>query len=359
MKKHLIYFLAILFVPAALFVSCNDDDGPEAPDLSISVDPLLTESEPGSTIDYTIIVAGDLKSVTLNSTEIATFEEGTFNDTITYQYTFPADADQDAQLTFTVVDQQDMTLDAITQVSFIRPDYFLADFSTKIADEAMWGDWWEGDAINPMPGATYNGGDASPSVYVTCRGGYADDNWNFAADLPDGGTGLMMTRLSILEDDGSVAWDGYMIPVFGWYGEGMTQPSSEELDLVKAGQRVVAVDVYYETDPDSPESFSDLSEDEGVKFQFRFGNLTKFKESGDKKGWFMAKEAFVSTPDTWETLYFAADDQAEVDTINSNEGMDATSDEVDFAWLVPAYGQPNWDSHKIYLKNLRITNLVE
>ncbi len=357
MKKNLIYLLAIILVPASLFMSCNDDDGPDAPELSIAVDPLLTESEPGTTIEYTITVAGDLKAVTLNSTEIKAFEEGTFNDTFTYEYTFPADAGEDAQLTFSVVDRDDNAVDAITQVSFIRPDYNLADFSNKIADEAMWGDWWEGDAINPAPGATYDGADASSSMYVTCRGGYADNNWNFAADLPDGGTGLMMTRLSIREDDGSAAWDGYMIPVFGWYGDGMTPPSSEELDLVQVGQRVVAVDVYYETDSSSPVSFNDLSEAEGVKFQFRFGNLTKFKESGDKKGWFMAKEAFVSAPNTWETLYFAADDQGEVDNINGNDGMDATSDEVDFAWFIPAYGQSEWDSHKIYLKNFRITNV--
>jgi hypothetical protein len=353
MKKNLIYLLTIILIPTAMFMGCAEDDGPQAPDLSITVDPLLTESEPGSTIEYSITVAGDLKAVTLNNTELKTFDEGTFNDTFTYEYTFPAEADADAQLTFSVVDRKNNSVNAITQVSYIRPDYALADFSNKIADEAMWGDWWEGDGINPIAGATYDGGDASPSMYVTSRGGFADDNWDFAADLPDGGTGLMMTRLSIRQDDGTAAWDGYMIPALGWYGEGMTQPSSEELDLVKVGQRVIAIDVYYKTDSESPKSFSDLSvAGKGVKFQWRMGNLAKFKATSDKGGWFIAKEAFVAEPNKWITLYFDTNDEGEI----SNLTMDGTSEEVNFAWLIPAFGQADWDSHKIFLKNLRITN---
>jgi hypothetical protein len=353
MKKNLIYLLAMIIIPATLFMSCNDDDGPQAPDLAITVDPLLTESEPGATIEYTITVAGDLEAVTLNNSEIKTFEKGIFNDSFTYEYTFPADASADAQLTFTVKDRRGDTKEAITQVSYIMPDYTLADFSIKIADEAKWGDWWEGEGINPIPGATYNGGDASAQMYVTSRGGFADNNWNFAATLPGGGTGLMMTRLSIREDEGGTAWGGYMIPVFGWYGENMTKPSSQQLDLVKVGQRVIAIDVYYETVATSPKSFSELSVvGKGVKFQLRLGNLAKFKASSDKGGWFIAKEAFVAEPNEWVTLYFSADDADELAGLT----MDGTSNEIDFAWFVPAFGQEHWDSHKIFLKNFRITN---
>jgi hypothetical protein len=364
MKKNLIYLLAMMIIPSALFLGCKDDepDGPQAPTLSISVDPLITESEPGETIEYTITVAGDLKAVTLNGAEIKTFEEGTFNDTFTYEYTFPADASADAELTFAVVDREDNTVNTITQVSLIMPDYTLADFSVKIADEAMWSDHWEGESLNPIPGATYNGGDASPSMYVTSRGGFADNNWDFAADLPDDGNGLMMTRLSIREETGGTAWGGYMIPVFGWYGAGMTKPSSTQLDLVKVGQRVIAIDVYYETDATSPKSFSDLSvAGQGVKFQLRLGNLVKYKASGDKAGWFIAKEAFVAEPNKWVTLYFDADDVREIEGDPDDEEdngltMDGASNEVDFAWFIPAMGQDHWDSHKIFLKNFRITN---
>ena len=363
--KNFIYLLAMMFVSAALFSGCSDDDdGPQAPDLTISVDPLLAESQPGATVEYTIAVSGDLKSVSLNNSEIKNYDESTFRDTIIHEYTFPADAAEDVQLTFSVMDRKDNKQEAIAQVNYIMPDYTLADFSDKIANEAMWNDWWEGDDMVAYPGATYNGGDASSSMYVTCRGNYADQNWDFAADLPDGGTGLMMTRLSIRNEDGTTAWGGYMIPVFGWYGEGMTQPSSEQLDLVEVGQRVIAIDVYYETDQDSPRSFSDLSEDNGVKTQFRLGNHAKYKASGDKGGWFITKEAFISEPDTWVTLYFDADDEREINGDPDNDEdngltMDGTSDEVDFAWFIPTYGDYEWDSHKVYVKNFRITNPAE
>ena len=362
MKKNVIYLLAIILIPAALFIACNDDDGPIVPELSISVDPILYEALPGETVEYTITVAGDLETVTLNNTEIKSFEKGTFNDSFTHSYTFPANANADAQLTFTVKDRKGNAQDANTQVSYIMPDYSLADFSVKTAEEAMWGDWWEGDGINPISGATYKGGDASASMYVTSRGGFADHNWDFNANLPDGGKGLMMTRLSIREDEGGTAWGGYMIPVFGWYGEGMTKPSSQQLDLVKVGQRVIAIDVYYETVATSPKSFADLSvAGKGVKFQFRLGNLAKYKASSDKGGWFIAKEAFVAEPNKWVTLYFDADDVREIDgdpqdPDDNGLTMDGTSNEIDFAWFIPAMGQDHWDSHKIFLKNFRITN---
>jgi hypothetical protein len=353
MKKNLVYLLTTIIISATCFMSCDKDDEPQAPELAITVTPLITESEPGTKVEYTITVAGDLAAVTLNNAEIKTFEKGTFNDSFTYEYTFPANASADAQLTFSVKDIKGNTKDAITQISYIMPDYTLADFSVKTADEAMWGDWWEGKELNPISGATFNGGDASASMYVTSRGGFADHNWDFAAALPGGGTGLMMTRLSIREDEGGTAWGGYMIPVFGWYGAGMTKPSAQQLDLTKAGQRVIAIDVYYETVATSPKSFADLSvTGKGVKFQFRLGNLAKFKASSDKGGWFMAKEAYVAEPNKWVTLYFSADDAEELAGLT----MDGTSNEIDFAWFVPAYGQDHWDSHKIFLKNFRITN---
>jgi hypothetical protein len=352
MKKNLIISLAILIMPCALMTSCSSDD--PAPDLFISVDPLVTEiSLPGETVEYNISVAGDLQSVNLNNEVIKTYDQGTFEDSFIHVFTWPEDADSDMQLTFSVIERGGAVKEAITQISYIMPDYTLADFSQKIADEAKWGDWWEGEAINTVPGATYNGGNASPSMYVTCRGGYADSNWDFEANLPGGGTGLMMTRLSIREEGGGTAWSGYMMPVFGWYGDGMNQPSSLQLDMAKAGQRVIAIDLYYQTDASSPKSFEDLSVDgKGVKVQFRLGNLAKYKESADKKGWFMAKEAFVSQADEWVTLYFDQDDEVEIAGLT----MDGSSNEVDFAWFIPAFGNDHWDSHKIFLRNFRITN---
>lgn len=354
MKKNLVYLFAMILLPAAILISCNDDDGPTPPALDIEISPLATSALPGETIEYTIKVQGDLQSVTLNNDVIKSYEKGTFDDEFTYTYTYPSNAAADAELRFSVIDQKNQTLGITALVGYIMPDYTLADFSIKIADEAMWSDHWEGDDLNPIPGATYNGGDASPSMYVTSRGGFADNNWDFAADLPDEGTGLMMTRLSIREDGGGTAWGGYMIPVFGWYGEGMTKPSSQQLDLVKANLRVVAIDVYYQTDAASPKSFEDLSEPgKGVKFQFRLGNLAKYKASSDAAGWFIAKEAFVAEPNKWTTLYFNADDEEEL----ANLTMDGASNEIDFAWFIPAMGQDHWDSHKIFLKNFRITNV--
>jgi hypothetical protein len=238
------------------------------------------------------------------------------------------------------------------------PDYLLADFSQKTANTAMWGDWWEGTSINPAPGATFTGVDGTSSMYVTCRGGYSDANWNFSANLPGGGTGLMMTRLSIKEEGGGTAWGGYMIPVFGWYGAGMTKPEASQLDKVKAGIRIIKIDVYYQTDPNSPKSFQDLSVPaKGVKVQFRLGNLAKFKASSDKGGWYMVKEAFIAEPNKWVTLSLNQDDAAEIGGFPAGQGLTGLSNEVDFAWFIPAYGQTQWDSHKIFIKNFRITNV--
>jgi hypothetical protein len=353
MKKNLVYLFAMILIPAAFLMSCNEDDGPTPPALDIEISPLAISALPGETIEYTIKVQGDLQSVTLNNDVIKSYEKGTFDDEFTYTYTYPSNATADAELRFSVIDQKNQTLGITALVGYIMPDYTLADFSIKISDEAKWGDWWEGEAINPTPGATYNGGHSSPSMYVTSRGGFADHNWNFAATLPGGGTGLMMTRLSIREDEGGTAWGGYMIPVFGWYGEGMAKPSSQQLDLVKANLRVIAIDAYYETDANSPKSFNELSvAGKGVKFQLRLGNLAKYKASSDKGGWFIAKEAFVAEPNKWITLYFNADDVEELAGLT----MDGLSNEIDFAWFIPAMGQDHWDSHKIFLKNFRITN---
>ncbi len=360
MKRNLIILLAVMAMPCVFMTACSSDD--PAPDLFISVDPILTEiSLPGETIEYNITVAGDLQTVNLNNQAIKTYEKGTFEDAFVHVFTWPEDADADMQMTFSVIDRGGTVKEAITQISYIMPDYILADFSQLVANEAKWGDWWEGEAINPVPGATYHGGSSSSSMYVTCRGGYADDNWDFEANLPGGGTGLMMTRLSIREEDGGTAWGGYMMPVFGWYGEGMNQPSPHQLDMAKAEQRVIAIDLYYQTDASSPKSFEDLSvEGKGVKVQFRLGNLAKYKESADKKGWFIIKEAFISEPDKWITLYFSEDDEKEINARDDDGNlfltMDGGSNEVDFAWFIPAFGNDHWDSHKIFLRNFRITN---
>lgn len=363
-KRNILKLFLLLLIPVFVLISCGEDDGPAAPDLAISVDPTISESVPGGTVEFEIIVAGDLDELTLNNNQIKSFTAGTFNDTITYSYTFPADATTDQQITFTVVAVNGDTKNANAQVNYVMPDYALADFSVLKADTATWNDWWEGEDFGKYPGAAYDGGDASSAMYATSRGNFADSNWDFEADLPDGGKGLMMTRLSLREDDGGTAWDGYMIPVFGWYGPDMSQPSSDELGMVSNGQRVIAIDVYYETDANSPQSFSDLSVDgKGVKFQLRLGNHAKYKASGDKKGWFIIKEAFVAEPDTWTTLYFSSNDDAEInaedDEGNKILSLDATAGEVNFAWFVPAYGAAEWDSNKIYLKNLRITNPAE
>jgi hypothetical protein len=351
MKRNLINLLAVLAMPCVFMTACSSED--PAPDLYISVDPIVTEiSLPGETIEYNITVAGDLQTVNLNNQVIKTYEKGTFEDAFVHVFTWPENADADMQMTFSVVDREGAVKEAITQISYIMPDYTLADFSVKIADGAKWSDHWEGEDLNPVPGATYHGGNASSSMYVTCRGGYADENWDFQANLPGGGTGLMMTRLSIREEGGGTAWGGYMMPVFGWYGEGMSQPSSNQLDMAKAGQRVIAIDLYYQTDASSPKSFEDLSvAGKGVKVQFRLGNLAKYKASADKDGWFMAKEAFVPKADEWVTLFFDQDDATETELT-----MDGSSNEVDFAWFVPAFGNDHWDSHQIFLKNFRITN---
>jgi len=357
--------LSLLVIIGLFFfaTSCNEDE-PQAPKLSIEASPLLTDAKPGEIIEYNIIVSGDLAAVNANGIEIKSYSDQTFSDTIVYEYTFPESATEDTEVTFTVTDKTGKAEDYPVMIGFIQPDYMLANFGVHKADTAGWSDWWEGLDISNSAGATYEGGDASGAMYVTCRGGYAKSEiWNFKATLPeDQGTGLMMSREAIKNDDGSTAWDGYMIPVFGYYGEGMTQPDENQLNNVQVGTRVVAVDVYYETDSQSPASFEDISqtnEGKGVKFQFRLGNHKKFVESGDKKGWFLAKEAYVTTPNQWVTLYFDPDDEGEVENIQGNSGMDALASEVNFAWFIPAYGYPTYDTHKVYLKNFRITNLPE
>ncbi|MFW6218698.1 MAG: hypothetical protein ACOC3S_01115 [Bacteroidota bacterium] len=367
MKKQLT-FLNFLFLAAVFtFIGCNkEDDGPNAPELSISVTPLIADAQPGDTISFNIVVAGDLASVELNNSSIKDYSAQTFNDTIEHTYTFPESADSDMELNFTVVDKGGQSKDFPVMVGYLQPDYSLANFGVKLADTAAWSDWWEGTNLHGIPGATYDGGDASEAMYVTCRGNYANPEiWDFSAALPENmGTGLMMTRESIKNDDGTTAWDGYMIPVFGYYGEGMTQPDVQQLNSVEGGLRVIAIDVYYKTDPNSPRSFNDISIDnggKGVKFQLRLGNHVKFVESGDKAGWFIIKEAFVAEPDTWTTLYFVQNDDAEINAENDAGEkiltMNGTASEVDFMWLVPAYSyEPSeYETHEIYLKNFRIT----
>ncbi len=362
MKNLAILSLLVIMGLSIMSVSCDREDDPQAPELSIEVSPVLVNAEPGEMIEYTIILSGDLSSVSVDGNEIKSYTAQTFNDTIVHNYIFSETASADTELTFTVTDNSGMTEDYPVMIGYIQPDYMLADFSEKKADTAAWSDWWEGLDLAGYPGATYAGGDASDAMYVTCRGSYSNPEiWNFSATLPENeGTGLMITRASIENDDGTTAWDGYMIPVFGYYGEGMSQPDESQLNQVQVGTRVIAVDVYYETDPASPASFDDISltnDGKGVKFQFRLGNHAKFVESGDKKGWFLAKEAFVSEPNQWVTLYFNQDDEGELENIQGNDGLDAIAAEVDFAWFVPAYGYPTFDTHKVYVKNLRITNV--
>jgi len=369
MKNKLFFLTALLIGFTSLFISsCDKDEDPVAPELSINVTPLLADAMPGETVDYTIIVAGDLSAVTLNGDAIKTYTDQTFEDTIQHSYTFPESADSDTEVTFGVNDKDGQSKNFPVLVGFIQPDYTLADFAVKEADTAAWSDHWEGLDIYGYPGVTYDGGDASDNMYVTCRGSFAsDEHWDFSAALPENmGTGLMMSRSAIDNGDGTTAWGGFMISLFGYYGPGMTQPDIQQLNQVESGTRVVAIDVYYETDPASPISFDDISIDNngnGVKFQFRFGNHKKFVESGDKGGWFIIKEAFVTEPDKWVTLYFSSNDDEEIDKVdddgNTVISMDGTADEVDFAWLVPAYGTVDYDTHKIYLKNYRITNLPE
>ncbi|MFW5877578.1 MAG: hypothetical protein ACOCUP_00555 [bacterium] len=362
MKNLAILSFLLIMGLGVITISCDREDDPQAPELSIDVTPVLVDAEPGETIDYTIILSGDLSSLSVDGNEIKNYSAQTFNDTILYSYTFSENASEDTEITFTVTDNSGMTDDFPVMIGFIQPDYMLADFSNKLADTAAWSDWWEGLNLASYPGATYAGGDASEAMYVTCRGSYSDPEiWNFDAALPeDEGTGLMITRASIENDDGTTAWDGYMIPVFGYYGEGMSQPDEAQLNQVQVGTRVLAVDVYYETDPASPASFDDISQatgGNGVKFQFRLGNHAKFVESEDKKGWFMAKEAFVTAPNEWVTLYFNQDDEGELSNIEGNDGLDAIAAEVDFVWFIPAYGYDTYDTHKVYVKNFRITNL--
>ncbi len=365
MKNLAILSFSLFTGLSIITTSCEkENDGPEAPELDIEVTPLVVDAKPGETVEYTVIVAGDLASVSVDGTEIKNYPEQTFNDTIVYTYTYPESATGDAEVTFVVTDNSGATGDYPVMVGFIQPDYSLANYSVKVADTATYSDWWEGVDLKSYPGATYDGGEASDFMYVTCRGSFTGP-WDFQAVLPESmGTGLMMTREAIKNEDGSAAWGGYMIPVFGYNGPGMTTPDESQLNQVDAGTRVIAVDVYYETDPNSPASFDDISisnDGNGVKFQFRMGNHQKFVESADKGGWFLIKEAHLTETDKWVTLYFDADDEGEINATD-DEGnikltMDGTSDNADFMWLTPAYDYPEYDSHKIYMKDLRITNL--
>ncbi len=376
--KRSILSLGVIAMLAFFWQSCSEDE--ERPELNIGVEPLLVDKVPGDTVKYTINVSGALKSVNLNGAPVKTFSSGETESTFEYIYTFPENSNADAQIVFTAEDTYGETEDATVQVTYVKPPFVLAPFDNLQDVGPQWvGDWW---FDGPYLGAKY--GDGADTVLLVSRGDFGADmdhggEWDFTPDMPQGeNNGLMMSRAALRQDPSfldTANWGGYMVPFFRY---GKPLPGNEVLAALEGTARIFAVDVYFEetdsehdfeklknfTTEDSWEYDPDLgmkqaikNSDEGVKFQLRLFNYDTWKAfpswGSEPEKYFAIKEAYLTAPNEWQTLYFIDDDPGEQQT-DRGEASQMSANDIDGIWLSPVYAYPWVDENKIYLKNFRI-----
>ncbi len=220
------------------------------------------------------------------------------------------------------------------------------------------------EVVNDVPKFEQNGTEKNYTVWkvpggengpceIWCRGGFGDDLWQGGVESPTGDTAFMMSRENLIINDELAEWGGWMTTMFDF--DPANPLPADEMEAIKQGDRVFAMDVYFEESGDSP-TFQEMADwtdgnmkmPGGIKFQVRLGNQEAFAEGGTE--WFIAKEAYLEQPGKWQTLYFARDDLAET-------GLDYTTpaSEVDRFMFVPAYAYPFGDNNNIYMKNVRLT----
>lgn len=378
MRKHSLPRLFLgLATSALLVVGCKEKADPVFDAPTITISPSEVKAGAGAVIPLTITVASGaaLKSVTLDGVTAPVKEyaagSNTKSDVITYQYTVPSAS---TTLNFKVTDTQNVPKMTSATPVLVSPGLPVLSMIASGDGAAI-----KKDSLNHFDTYGYKRGmnwltvggtfPLADSIIFSARGNKGV--WTFNAPAPaaaggiGGGSALKVNRSNTSD------WGGYLIMVLEQWS---TRPAGstdftagkmfkkEEMDALKTGDRVFAVDVYFEnTDLNHPWATIKNSTGqaggpkttEGMKFQAVFTNKGKFASTGEKEI-FLVKESYLTEPNKWQTLYFRNDDTNETTKATNPKVLAVPSDKVDRILLVPNFGYPGADSSPFYFKNFRI-----
>jgi hypothetical protein len=200
--------------------------------------------------------------------------------------------------------------------------------------------------------------DYSPYVMVSCRGGF-NSNWEYGVNAPDGQAASKFTS-------NLTTWGGWTLGLFDFVKAldsvnvvSDTLPATE-MKKLKSGEKMLALDVYFE-DMDEEHPFDSIAafrsgakNKYGIKFQVRLQNAEEYATLGNDAAnhGYIVKEAYIDKPNTWQTLFFYADDEAE---IAANPTWNDSS-KINRILFGINYGYDAAIESNYYVKNLRIVD---
>lgn len=198
-------------------------------------------------------------------------------------------------------------------------------------------------------------GDLNEYLMVSCRGNFNAD-WEYGVTAPDGSTAAKLTT-------GLTTWGGWTQAILDFTSNAdsttvSSVPLPTELTAsLKSGEKVVALDVYFE-DLDAEHPFDTIAGfraanklKQGIKIQIRMQNAEAYAAIQEGPA-FLTKEAYVTKAGEWQTLYFTMDDTAD---FTPNEIYDA-GDNIDRFMVILNYQYPSAVSSNYFVKNLRVVD---
>jgi hypothetical protein len=209
------------------------------------------------------------------------------------------------------------------------------------------------DWVNSNPGY-------SSFIMVSCRGGF-NSSWNYGISAPDG-------KFSTMLSTDQTTWDGWTQAIFDFVSD--TNDASVNsvflqdsiTSLLRSGRFVIALDVYYE-DLDSIHDFSAVAaytipdsktKNIGIKMQIRLQNAENYLINTESWS-FLTKEAYITKPNTWQTLYFNQDDSIEI----SFNPLQEDGTKINRIFFDINYGYPYAVQSNYFIRNLRITETFD
>jgi len=196
-------------------------------------------------------------------------------------------------------------------------------------------------------------GDISEYIMISCRGNFNSD-WKYDQVAPDR---IRATKLTT----GLTEWDGWTQPLLGFVDnvdeediQSVALPESVTANL-KSGEKVLAFDVYFE-DIDVQYTCDSLADyrasmkmEQGIKLQVRMQNAEAYDTITEKPA-FLTKKAYITEPNTWQTIYFIEIDSADFET---NEWY-TNGNNINRIMLILNYQYPKAVASNYWIKDLSV-----
>lgn len=371
--------ISLLLLPATLFLTtaCGEEGEEEydMPAISIASPAVPAggiETTVGATVSFTIDVAAEagLSSLTADGTTVKTFAGTETSEQVMYDYL--ALEEGNITLSFVVEDAmaQKTSLDVALVVAAGEDlGYLLIDFAGEsTASETKTIVDWDVRTLYTFNVSGSHGSSATAEI-ANNQGALS-----FAVDNPDAAAGGKVLKIEKIVEAGRDDWGGWAHLMFD-LGSVIPQATIDALPTwdntnttLVPGTKVIKIDAYYDATVDGAFDWATLialtdiwnaDPSKGYKFDLALASYDPMgtAENGHDGSFYIGYEAYLSAPNTWETLTFDAADLGRVGNFYGVAEEAPGSDVIDCVKLMPSPGYSAADTNPVYLKNLRIVDV--